>query len=314
MKTSKLLIAENPLQVLPGLAVAIGLNEAIVLQQIHYWIMGMGNKGNGWIYNTIKEWQDQFPFWSKRTILRTFKNLKKSGLVLSKKHKTTSWDRKNTYTIDYDELDRKTSKIVEISHGDNLALCNVPKSHHRRCQKGTIEDAKMEPSLKTEITHRIPETIQEPTPKTATAPTEVGTKDIEISYSQKPITIKRKTGNVEISEAGQQLWQSVYELDKALGTLPPENDAKAKVLYYHQAKVAAEDAVRRDGYDKAFALIKWVYQNKFCGPFSWFKYVQYKKQYIASVGEAPEDVNARVAKEVYEKLQKKNNGDKYAPI
>ena len=34
---SKLLINEHPLQVLPSLATKIGLNEAIVLQQIHYW-------------------------------------------------------------------------------------------------------------------------------------------------------------------------------------------------------------------------------------------------------------------------------------
>ena len=34
-----LLISEPPLQVLPSLAVKIGLNEAIVLQQIHYWLL-----------------------------------------------------------------------------------------------------------------------------------------------------------------------------------------------------------------------------------------------------------------------------------
>ena len=33
---SNLLTQEPPLQVLPSLAVAIGLNEAIVLQQVHY--------------------------------------------------------------------------------------------------------------------------------------------------------------------------------------------------------------------------------------------------------------------------------------
>jgi len=35
---SKLLIDEYPLQVLPSLAVIYGLNEAIILQQVHYWI------------------------------------------------------------------------------------------------------------------------------------------------------------------------------------------------------------------------------------------------------------------------------------
>ena len=34
---SKLLISENLVMIIPTLAVKIGLNEAIVLQQIHYW-------------------------------------------------------------------------------------------------------------------------------------------------------------------------------------------------------------------------------------------------------------------------------------
>ena len=35
---SKMIIDDRPLMVLPKLATAIGLNEAIVLQQIHYWL------------------------------------------------------------------------------------------------------------------------------------------------------------------------------------------------------------------------------------------------------------------------------------
>lgn len=40
---SKLLIEEPPLQVLPSLAVTIGLNEAIIIQQIHYWLRDSRN-------------------------------------------------------------------------------------------------------------------------------------------------------------------------------------------------------------------------------------------------------------------------------
>ena len=41
--TSKLLVDEPPLIVLPSLAVAIGLAEAILLQQIHYWLRQGGH-------------------------------------------------------------------------------------------------------------------------------------------------------------------------------------------------------------------------------------------------------------------------------
>lgn len=35
---SKLLIQESPVMIIPSLAVKIGLNEAVILQQIHYWV------------------------------------------------------------------------------------------------------------------------------------------------------------------------------------------------------------------------------------------------------------------------------------
>ncbi len=41
---SSLLIEESPLQVLPSLAKAIGLNEAIFAQQLHYWLRGKSGK------------------------------------------------------------------------------------------------------------------------------------------------------------------------------------------------------------------------------------------------------------------------------
>ena len=63
---SKLLLDENPLMIMPQLAVKIGLNESIVLQQIHYWLeinrKADKNKRDGfyWTYNSYKEWQKQF--------------------------------------------------------------------------------------------------------------------------------------------------------------------------------------------------------------------------------------------------------------
>lgn len=103
---SKLLIEEYPLQVLPSLAVKIGLNEAIVLQQIHYWITVSGNKKDGrfWIYNTYDAWVEQFPFWSKSTIRRIIDNLEKSGLLITGNYNKAKFDRTRWYTIDYEKV------------------------------------------------------------------------------------------------------------------------------------------------------------------------------------------------------------------
>ncbi|EDT3088997.1 replication protein RepO, partial [Salmonella enterica subsp. enterica serovar Newport] len=62
---SNLLINESPLQVLPTLACAIGLNEAVIVQQMHYWMKDSQHfyDGRRWIYNSVASWQKQFPFW-----------------------------------------------------------------------------------------------------------------------------------------------------------------------------------------------------------------------------------------------------------
>ena len=63
--SSRLLINENPLQVLPSLAVALkNVNEAIMLQQVQYWLSRSTKafEGRKWVYNTIDDWKMQFPF------------------------------------------------------------------------------------------------------------------------------------------------------------------------------------------------------------------------------------------------------------
>ncbi|WP_411255314.1 hypothetical protein [Neobacillus niacini] len=82
---SKLLINESPVMIIPSLAVKIGVNEAVVLQQIHYWLRISKHtiEGRTWVYNTYEEWQKQLPFWSVSTIKRTIRSLEMLGLLLS---------------------------------------------------------------------------------------------------------------------------------------------------------------------------------------------------------------------------------------
>ncbi|APH07200.1 hypothetical protein [Bacillus weihaiensis] len=105
---SKLLLDEQPLMVMPKLATKIGLNEAIVLQQIHYWneINKKANNnfrdGYHWTFNSIEEgWQEQFPFWSSKTIQRTMNNLEKMKLVVTGNYNKLKIDRTKWYRIDY---------------------------------------------------------------------------------------------------------------------------------------------------------------------------------------------------------------------
>lgn len=104
---SKLLIDDYPIQVLPKLAEEIGLNEAIILQQIHYWLNNSKHNHDGkkWIYNSYPEWQKQFPFWSLITIKRTIYSLEKQKLLVVGNYNKAKFDKTKWYTIDYQVLE-----------------------------------------------------------------------------------------------------------------------------------------------------------------------------------------------------------------
>ena len=117
--SKNLLIQEPPLQVLPSLAKLVGLNEAIVIQQLHYWLenksVGVEIEGFRWVYNTYEKWQeDNFPFWSIPTIQRIFSGLEKDGLIISGQFEKSNYDRKKYYRIDYEKLNLRSYQVDTI--------------------------------------------------------------------------------------------------------------------------------------------------------------------------------------------------------
>jgi hypothetical protein len=109
---SKLLFDEQPLVIDKTLAKLIGLNECIVIQQIHYWLTinqktnKNYNDGCYWTYNTINEWQEEFPFWSVDTVKRTLAKLRKRNILITGNYNKLKRDRTLWYTINYAELKR----------------------------------------------------------------------------------------------------------------------------------------------------------------------------------------------------------------
>lgn len=113
---ANLLLNEYPLLVMPSLAVKIGLNESIVLQQLHYWLQKSPHQREGrrWVYNSYKDWQEQLPFWSDTTIKRAILKLEKMGLVISGNFNKLPIDKTKWYSIDYVELNRVTHPSGQI--------------------------------------------------------------------------------------------------------------------------------------------------------------------------------------------------------
>jgi uncharacterized phage protein (TIGR02220 family) len=98
---------EAPLMIIPSLAVKIGINEAIVLQQIHFWLSSSKHviEERKWIYNTYKDWQKQMPFWSESTIKRAIHSMEKQGYLISGNWNKTKMDNTKWYTIDYERVE-----------------------------------------------------------------------------------------------------------------------------------------------------------------------------------------------------------------
>jgi hypothetical protein len=111
------LLNELPRYVLPSLAVRLGLNEAIVLQQLH-WCMNRESalvEGNvRWVKVPMDEWLRHLPFWSESTIRRTLSSLRDSELIETRRGK-----EQGVYAIHYDRLAVRLTD--EAGHSDAVA-------------------------------------------------------------------------------------------------------------------------------------------------------------------------------------------------
>ena len=119
---NNLLFDERPLVILPSLAVALGdLDEAAILQQIHYWTQKNMNvvDGYSWVYNSMDEWQKQFPWLSKRSLDRKFKKLKDKNLLIIGNYNKKKFDKTNWYRINYEELNKLSNAMPEVSTSAN---------------------------------------------------------------------------------------------------------------------------------------------------------------------------------------------------
>jgi uncharacterized phage protein (TIGR02220 family) len=200
-----LVTKENPLVILPSLAMKIGLREAIILQQIHYWLTKKGAhviEGRKWIYNTYQEWQKQFPFWSETTIKRSFLKLEKQGLLISGNWNALKMDKTKWYTINYEKLDLLELSLFDpskVSPEQSLSGTNtetVHSSSNTMSSTGLDEPSNVTESIVegTVLTQAIPEITTENTSKKEISIVEILDYLNHKTHSNyKPTTKKTKT-------------------------------------------------------------------------------------------------------------------------
>jgi hypothetical protein len=141
--TSRLLVGEHPLVLIPTLAEYIGLEfntigdrHAIALQQVHYWLdMNMKTEskkpvknrfhfrdGRWWTYNTYKEWREgNFRFWKERLVRKIFSELEGMGLLISEQPGASKGNQTKWYSIDYDALE-----ALYIKHSPDVTESDTP--------------------------------------------------------------------------------------------------------------------------------------------------------------------------------------------
>lgn len=110
LPASRLLVGGRRLLLLPRLVDLIGLNEAIVLQQVRYYLEDERQPriadGYRWVRAPLNRWHERdFPFWTTRTIERTFASLIASGIVIARQLDIRSGDATNSYTIAWERLE-----------------------------------------------------------------------------------------------------------------------------------------------------------------------------------------------------------------
>lgn len=168
-----LLMPSRPIVINPDLAYSIGLNEAIALQQVNYWLQetnsGLERDGVRWIYNTTEQWLEQFPFWSESTLKRTFTRLKSLGVLKVEQLNKSQRDMTNYYTINYESELLDEVKVIK----SKKSKCVVPS-----VQNDTMEEVNVKRSTRSKRTAVIRSNWHDdPTENTTESTTEITGKD-----------------------------------------------------------------------------------------------------------------------------------------
>lgn len=117
----------KPIILNPELALVLGDSDlALIFQQIHYWITI--NKQNAemelatintyynnrfWCFQTYEQWEQQFIWLTKKTIIRKIKKLEELGILISDNFNQLNLDQTKWYSIDYKKLLELQTKVYQ---------------------------------------------------------------------------------------------------------------------------------------------------------------------------------------------------------
>ncbi|MFB6330569.1 hypothetical protein [Acinetobacter variabilis] len=283
---SKLLINESPLQVQPSLAMAIGLNEAIFLQQLHYWMGASRHHHNGkkWVYNTYSDWLLQLKYLSLPTLKRTIKSLKDRGLLSVERFDKLRSNQVNYYTINYDVLAIIESNIAQaIDSIDQLKMSQSSSSNctNASAQNEPIDKIKMSQSPLAQNEPILTREYQQTTHETTQEKKDVGKK------TKSKFSLEQAL-NFELPEGiDRSLWIAYIEMRHAMKKMPTQ-----------KAVELAIGDLTKWGYEKANQSLKNSITSNWIGLFEPKQAVQtYAKAYQQNKPSRWDEIQQLIAKE-----------------
>ena len=227
-----LLIAENPLMVLPKLAERIGLEESIFIQQIHYLTLHSRNVKGGkrWVYNTYTDWLKIFPFLkNEQKVQRVVTKLEEIGLLITQKD-PIPMNRRKWYRVNY------ASDFLNIEDSD---LNDEDSDLNDEDSDLNDEDSDLIPAINKDFQQRLSTNINPYGVATTAEAADAPPLELEPVADKPPMTAKPKRNtpnpaNAETWEAYRAAYLQAYGVE-------PLRNAKVNGQIANFVKLVGED-------------------------------------------------------------------------
>lgn len=108
------------------LAKKYGCEEAIIIQSLSFWIeKNKANKkhehdGRFWTYNSVRAWQELFPYWTENQVRRVLKSLVDQGVVVVGNFNKAGYDRTTWYSLNHKSISANVEMDVDESENGSL--------------------------------------------------------------------------------------------------------------------------------------------------------------------------------------------------
>lgn len=126
------------------LASCYGIEEAIIIQNLYFWIKK--NVANGdnfydgryWTYNSSKAFSILFPYMTESKIYRVLKSLEEKGLIVKGNYNDTKYDRTTWYSLS-DKAIKELNALKYNTNGFSKSILQNKEKDFTKMQNGIYE-------------------------------------------------------------------------------------------------------------------------------------------------------------------------------